>query len=207
MNLRFARLTELLHKVTNLVLHPRHFWPGLLVALFLVSAGIWMAQPLRRPLVLWFPSHRTGQMVPELRYIEKKADIMAELRLAIEELILGSTDPHSEALLAADVAFRLIGSSERVFYIDFSSAFFFRNRNSAGIYAHTALPPARILELVRKTLRKNYPKFDFIITIDGLEPENKESLAILEAKFDNLIDKGAWLTIIKANTDSNVRAL
>jgi len=207
MRARFSLIISLLRQAADVVFHPRYFWLGLLVLLLFTSGGIWLAKPHRRPIVLWFPSHRNGTLVPELRYIERKPDLAVELRLVLEELVLGSLNPGNDPVLAADVGFRLIGTAGKIFYIDFSSGFFFRSRNAAGVYTQTSMPPGRIIELVRKTLQKNYPGLDFIITIDGLEPETAETLAILQAKYDNLIDKGAWLTIIKANTDSNVRAL
>ncbi|MBU0957054.1 MAG: hypothetical protein KKI09_16645 [Spirochaetes bacterium] len=194
-------------RLIDRITHPRFVWPALLVFFAIFSLIYWLGRPAYRPAILWFPMYRSSAVVSELRFVKRQPTTLAEIQLVLEELILGTAQPKNELLINQRTGFRLIEAENKLVYIDFNTDFFFLPSFSNGVHRFSSLAPKEIIRLVLKTLEQNYPAYTFILTIDGFEAETSGPLAILEAKYNNLIDKGAWLTIIKANTELNVRAL
>jgi len=173
------------------------------LASLLLSIPTWR----QRPVILWFPVQRTEILRPELRLTARQVTVTEEIDLVLEELILGPQADNLSPLVQPTVKYRIIQGRDDLIYIDLTSDLLFGKANAEGIRSFSTIPAKQIIAVFERVLRTTFRNHRFVITIDGHEADYIETLAILDAKFDNLIDKGVWLTIIKTNTDTNVRAL
>ncbi|PKL08633.1 MAG: hypothetical protein CVV51_07960 [Spirochaetae bacterium HGW-Spirochaetae-7] len=159
--------------IVNIMLRPRFLWPGLLVIVFLVSAGTSLTLPYRRPSVIWFPSSRSVQgsrSNAELRYVPVGHGTAEEAAAIVEELLLGPLGASSRPMSVPYANIRSVIRSDRKLYVDVSSEILFGRLTAAGIVETPPLPPRIALSYIERTLRWNFPFFTAIITVDGLEP-------------------------------------
>jgi len=161
----------------NIALRPRIFWPGLLIAAFIVSAAVSFSFPSRRATVLWFPEATSeGGARAELRYIRSDRDAARTAASIVEEMLLGPLVPTSRPISVPSA--RLISSirSDKTLYVDVSSDILFGRLKSADVYDSPPLQPRAALAFIDRTLRWNLPLYKIVITVGGNEPSWEPSL-------------------------------
>lgn len=162
--------------VINIMLKPRFLWPGLLVLVFLVSAGASLTLPRRRVSVLWFPDFRSvedSRSNAELRYVPAGHGVAEEASSIVEELLLGPLDTSSRPVSVSDANIRSVIRSGKKLYVDVSSDILFGRMTAAGVVEAPPLSPRAALGYIERALRWNFPFLTTIITVDGLEPSWK----------------------------------
>ncbi len=189
-------LARILHSVRSIVeklLHPKLFWLLLFAICFLISFLAWAFSSPVRASTLLFQDARTHKLVPALRFIARQKNQEAEIQSLLEELFLG---PLQAGLLPVAVPGAGINSvirSGKIFYIDISADVLFGMKLQNDMYRAPVLPFDELLNIVRRVLRRNYPSFSFILTINGFQSDEN---TVPATKIDNLIDKGTTMTII-----------
>ena len=163
--------------IADTMLKPRFLWPGLLVLVFLVSAGASLALPRRRPSVIWFPDSRSvdgSRSNAELRYVPFGHGVADEASSIVEELLLGPLDASSRPVSVPDANIRSVIRSGKKLYVDVSSDILFGRVTAAGVVEAPPLSPRSAIEYLERALHWNFPFMTTIITVDGLEPSWKE---------------------------------
>lgn len=142
-----------------------------LVSLVAVAAASNVGMGTRRAYTLWYPKARAAGIGTELRLIRASGGVEAELKALIEELILGPMDPKLSPLALAGSGVRSIFVRGRVMYVDFSSDVLFGRRHSNGVYERPLVSPSRFLELTEMTIKRNFPSYRVVLTVEGREME------------------------------------
>ncbi len=170
-------IADSLKKALDLALRPRFLWPGLLAIAFLASAGVSLALPFRRAVVVWFPESRAAPALrsrAELRHVPFTRDVAALAAGLMEEQLLGPLDASSRPVAVPDT--RLVSSlrSGKTLYVDISDSIFFGRPSADGVYAPPALEPRVALGFIERSLRWNFPFYRIVLTVDGQEPVWRE---------------------------------
>ncbi len=142
-----------------------------LASLVAVAAASNVGMGTHRAYTLWYPKARAAGIGTELRLIRASGGVEAELKALIEELILGPMDPNLSPLALADAGVRSIFVRGRVMYVDFSSDVLFGRRHSNGVYERPLVSPSRFFELTEMTIKRNFPSYRIVLTVEGREME------------------------------------
>lgn len=142
-----------------------------LVALVAAAAATNIGLGPRRAYTLWYPRARAAGIGTELRLIGTGDGVEADLKSLVEEWMLGPMDPDLAPLALADSRVRSALVRGRVIFVDFSSDVLFGRRRSSGIFELPLAAPSRFLELAELTIRRNFPSYRIVLTVDGREME------------------------------------
>lgn len=142
-----------------------------LASLVAVAAASNLGMGTRRAYTLWYPKARAAGIGTELRLIRTAGGVEAELKSLIEELILGPIDPDLSPLTLAGAGVRSLFVRGRVIYVDFSSDVLFGRRHSNGVYERPLVAPSRFFELTEMTIKRNFPSYRIVLTVEGREME------------------------------------
>lgn len=142
-----------------------------LAALAAVAAASNFGVGPRRAYTLWYPKARASGIGTELRLIRTGDGAEAELRSLVEELILGPMTPDLAPLALAGSRIRSAFIRGRVIYVDFSSDVLFGRRHSNGVFEPPLAAPSRFYELAEMTIKRNFPSYRIVLTVEGREIE------------------------------------
>lgn len=163
----FSRAKAVLGRLAK----PRSVAVIALASLVAVAAASNVGMGARRAYTLWYPKARAAGSGTELRLIRTAGGVEAELEALVEELILGPMDPNLSPLALAGSGVRSVFVRGRVMYVDFSSDVLFGRRHSNGVYERPLVSPSRFLELTEMTIKRNFPSYRIVLTVEGREME------------------------------------
>jgi hypothetical protein len=120
-----------------------------------------------RERVLYFPLYRSAEFEGEVRELPKKDSREADLKLLVEEIILGPFNIHHDPLLPEEADVRSVLLRDETLYVDFSIDVIFQREGSI-------LSLNEVLEGIRKTVTFNFPFVERIVfTVRGEVPESE----------------------------------
>lgn len=157
----------------HIVLRPKYLLPGILSVIFIISVVFSFSRPYKTAISLWFPDSRisSNSLKAELRFIQFKKDPAKFASSILEELILGPIDSENSPVTTANT--RVLGAiaSKKTVYIDISDDILFGKPDENNVYSRPELPAMKTIEIIKKNLAWNMPKYNIILTIAGQEPQ------------------------------------
>jgi hypothetical protein len=141
----------------------------LLAALVLSSLLFFLGGESRtRERVLFFPAYRTADFEGEIRELPRKESLEADIRLVVEEIILGPFGIHHDPILPESADVRSVMLRDDTLYVDFSIDVIFQREDSI-------LSLGEVLDGIRRSITFNFPSVERIVfTVRGEVPEAEQ---------------------------------
>lgn len=171
MSIDIASLISKARVVFTILSRPRSLAVIALAFLVVAAVALNLGVGPRRAYTLWYPEARAAGIGSELRLIRTGGGLESELKSLVEELILGPMDPDLAPIALAGARVRSAFVRGRVIYVDFSSDVLFGRRLSNGIFEPPLAAPSRFIELTAMTIKRNFPSYQIVLTLEGREME------------------------------------
>jgi hypothetical protein len=127
--------------------------------------------------VIFFPQVNTGKFVAEVRYLPPEGSEAGDIRLLLEEILLGPSNFGNDALFSAATRLDSAMLEKNTLYIGFSKGIW---QIRAGLFR-----PRERLQAVADALYFNFPWLENIrIFIDGNELRDSRALAYVDRKIE-----------------------